>query len=210
MNIEDYDRLPAHLRYYGASDYATMEARKGKREPDFTEHGLVGIDHIGDMWFVDWWYGQTETDKSIAAFIDLVRRWKPVRWWNEGGLIDKAIMPAVRRSMRESQKFVAIEALPSVQDKCAKLHAFHARVTAGTVHFPIKRPWAERVIDQLIKFPAGRFDDAADVCGLLGRGIDQMFDASLPVASEKPSLVPFTAAWIEYNSDTDKPKVRYY
>lgn len=216
MNIQEYspdglDCLPAHLRLYGASDFATMEPRAGKKEPDFTEHGVVGMDHIGDLWFVDWWSGQCETDKGIAAFIKLATQYKPLRWWNEGGLIDKAIGPAIRREMRANPKaYVSLEQLPSLQDKTIKLQAFHARVTARTVHFPIRRKWAEQVIDQLVKFPGARFDDKADVCGLIGRGIDKMTDAHVPLPQSRPLLVPFTEKWLEYNDRDNKPAVRYF
>lgn len=212
--IEEYDPdktpLPKSLRFYSASDYAVMEARAGKTEPDKTEHGVVGLDKNGDMWFTDWWTGQTETDKSIDAFIKLIARWKPVRHFNEGGLIDKAIGPAIRKRMQETQKFVAIEQLPSLSDKAIKLQSFHARVTSHTVHVPVRRQWAEDLIDQLVKFPAGRWDDKADVCGLLGRGIDQMTDARVISAESRPLLVPFSAQWLEYNERNEKPAVRYF
>lgn len=201
--------LPKSLRIYSASDYATMAAQAGKKEPDFTEHGVFGLDRKGDLWAIDWWYKQCETDIGIAAFIRLVALWKPVKHFNEGGLIDKAIGPAIRKSMSDAQRFVTVESLPSLSDKAIKLQAFHARATAGTVHFPIRRPWADHVIEQLVKFPGGRWDDAADVCGLIGRGIDQMFDARLPMLDTKPALVPFTEKWIEWGSDP-KPKVRFF
>jgi len=214
MTIEPYeglDALPKSLRFYGASDYAVMAARAGKTEPDRTEHGIVGLDNRGHMWVTDWWTGQVETDQSIEAFIKLVRLWKPVvRWFNEGGLIDKAVSPAIRKRMQETQTFVAIEQLPSLSDKAIKLQSFHARVTAGTVHVPIRRAWAEDLIDQLIRFPAGRWDDKCDVMGLLGRGIDQMTDARLPAETHRPILVPFTEAWLTYNDKADKPKVRFF
>jgi hypothetical protein len=206
---KDLDALPKYLRFYGASDWATMEAEPGKREPDFTEHGVFGMDHIGDLWAVDWFFKQCETDKGIEAFIALIGLWKPARWWNEGGLIDKAIKPAITRRMRETQRFVALDPLPSLNDKAIKLQAFHARATARTVHFPIRRAWTEHVLEELIKFPAGRFDDACDVCGLIGRGVDQMAGMQPPVATPRPMLVPFTEAWLEYGSNP-KPKVRYF
>lgn len=213
MNIQEYkdlDCLPANLTMYIASDYATMEPRKGKKEPDFTEHGVWGFDWQGDLWAVDWWYKQCETDKAIEAWIKFVRQYKPMRSWNEGGVIDKAIGPSIRRAMKEAGKYTFVESLTSIQDKGAKLMAFHARVTAGTVHFPIRRKWTDRVIEQLVKFPTGRNDDAADVCGLIGRGIDQMTDAHVPVAQARPLLVPFTEKWLEFNDQAQKPKVRYF
>jgi predicted phage terminase large subunit-like protein len=200
--------VPQNLRIYGASDYATMEAKAG-RDPDFSEHGVVGIDSTGDLWFIDWWSGQTETDKSIAAWIRLVAMHKPVRWWDEGGVIDKAIGPAKRDAMRRSQKFVHVEALPSIQDKAMKLQSFHARATAKTVHFPNTK-WADAVIDQLVKFPAGRYDDKADVCGLIGRGVDVMIDARVPIADTRPILTPYTGAWLEWNDREQRPKERFF
>lgn len=187
-----------------------MEAEVGKKEPDFTEHGVVGIDAIGDFWFLDWWFRQCETDEGIAAFIKLIALYKPVKWWNEGGLIDKAIKPAIRQQMRLRQKFVVLESLPSLQDKSIKLQAFHARAHAGTCHFPIRRAWTDHVIDQLVKFPGARWDDAADVCGLLGRGADQMFEVSLPVVERRPLLIPFTEEWLMYNDRNQKPPVRFF
>ena len=206
---KDLDALPKTLRVYIASDYATMAAQAGKREPDYTEHGVFGMDHRGHLWALDWWSEQCETDKGIAAWNRLVGIYKPIRAWNEGGVIDKAIGPVIRRSMQETGQYVAIESLPSLSDKAVKLQAFHARATAGTVHFPVRRPWAERVIDQLVKFPAGRFDDAADVCGLIGRGVDQMHDASVPVAAQRPILVPFSAKWLEWKPDAES-KERFF
>jgi len=211
-NVEEILRTPRpkSLRFYGASDYATMDPEKGKREPDFSEHGVAGMDSKGDLWFVDWWGKQCETDKAISQFTRLVGLWKPIKWFNEGGLIDKSIGPAIRRDMREKQKFVTIESLPSLEDKAIKLQAFHARVTAGTVHFPYRCKWADEVIEQLIKFPAGRWDDKCDVCGLLGRGIDLMYDAVVSQHTAKPLLIPFTEKWLEWNERNQRPAVRYF
>lgn len=210
QGYKDLDALPSSLRFYGASDYATMEPEPGKKEPDFSEHGVVGLDAIGDFWFVDWWYDQVETDVSIRAFNKMVGLYKPVKWWNEGGVIDRAIMPAIRQSMRLTNRWVVIEKLVSITDKSTKLQAFHARAHAGCVHFPIRRKWSEHVMEQLVKFPGGRWDDAADVCGLLGRGVDLMVEASIPSVQRRPMLVPFTEKWLTWNEDNQKPKVRFF
>ena len=139
-------------------------------------------------------------------------------WANEGGLIDKAIGPSIRSAMRHARRYVAIESLPSLEDKGVKLQAFHAMATAGIVHMPAHRKWSDGegvngeggVITQLVKFPGGRWDDKADVCGLIGRLVDKMMDARVPLHESKPLLVPFTEKWLEYNDRNDKPKVRYF
>lgn len=210
LSYDGLDALPKTLRIYGASDFATMEPKAGRKEPDFTEHGVWGIDRKGELWAIDWWFRQCETDVGIAAWIKLVAQWKPIYWFDEGGLIDKAIGPTKRKAMRDARTYTVIESLPSLMDKAVKLQAFHAMATAHAIHFPVKRKWAERVIEQLVKFPAGRWDDAADCCGLIGRGVDKMFDPQVPKSDTKPLLVPFTEKWIEYNDRNQAPKVRYF
>lgn len=197
---------PEALRMYMASDYATLD-----NEGDFTEHGVAGMDEHGNIWLTDWFSAQCNTEKGIEAYIAMLRKHKPImKAWNEGSLIDKAIGPAIRRRMRETQCFTVCETLPSLTDKAARLQSFHARASAGTVYLPAKRQWAEDVLNQLIKFPAGKYDDKADVCGLLGRGIDAMMDARPLTLTPKPLLVPFSGAWLESGDDEAKKKVRYF
>jgi predicted phage terminase large subunit-like protein len=201
--------LPSTLRHYGTTDWATLEPKKGKKEPDFTEHGVWGIDSQSRLFALDWWSKQAETDKGALAFCQLVRKWKPIRWWNEGGTIDKAVAPHVRKMMRDEKAFTVLESLPSMEDKGLKLQSFHALVANHMVFFPMQYRWAEEVIEQLIKFPGGRWDDKADACGLIGRAIDQMFDAQVQVEPERHIMRPFTEEWLTYN-DSQKPKVRFF
>jgi len=209
-NGSDIIALPTALRIYGATDWATMEPQRGKKEPDFTEHGVWGMDHRGYLFALDWWYKQAETDKGTEAYIQLVKKWKPLRWWNEGGTIDKALGPSVRKAMRDAKAFTVLESLASFQDKGLKLQAFHTMVANHMVYFPVRRVWTERVIDQLVKFPGGRWDDAADVCGLIGRAVDQMFDAHVPSVQSKQIVKPFTEKWLELGNLNQPPKVRYF
>lgn len=207
---------PANLTLYGASDYASKEPIEGEKV-DFTEHGIAGIDNVYHMWLLDWWYGQKNSDVYIQAWIAMLRRWPGCRrWWHEGGPIGNAILPAMNQAMRTSggtngvgRVYVPLEALTSIQNKTVKLASFQAMAAGFTVHYPLRRPWADRVIDQLLAFPGGRYDDAADVCGLLGRGIDKMMKGNVPSAqTRKPGLIPFTQEWLEYSENT-RPKIRY-
>jgi len=194
---------PKQLTIYGASDYATKED-KG----DFTEHGVFGLDEPANFWILDWWYGQKTTDITIEAFVDLVDKHMPRRWWNEGGPIDNAIAPAIARAMQERREanhktvYVPIEPLVSIKNKAIKLNSFQARAAQGKVYLPLRRPWANRLLDQLCAFPAGNHDDGPDVCGLLGRGIDVMMNPYAPAVQTRKQLIPFTAEWLE-TTDTE-------
>lgn len=185
---------PKLLTLYGGSDYATLEDRG-----DFTEHGVFGLAVNDDFYVLDWWYGQKTTDVTIDHFVDMVTRHKPYRWWNEGGPIDNAIRPALEKAMTAAHPrvYVKIEPIPSIRNKAIKLNSFQAMAARGQVYLPLKRPWANRLLDQLCAFPAVTYDDACDVCGLVGRGIDQMRNPHNPVTQERKKLIPFTAEWLE-------------
>ncbi len=219
----EIDELPKELTIYGASDFAVKELDKEKKAAnrmDFTEHGVIGMDVKGDIWLLDWWSGQKETDVSIDAFLELVRQWKPFKWWDEGGVIDTAIRPAVRRRMRElteqrdergksrGSAYVSLDSLPRIADKRAKCQSFAARFQARTTHWPRGQAWAKRVLAQLTGFPGARYDDAYDVCGLLGRGIDVMLEADKPKEARPMGPKPFTGAWVEYEEPKPGPRYR--
>lgn len=201
---------PKNLTIYGASDFATKED-KG----DFTEHGIVGLDSAdkgANFWFLDWWFGQKTTDVGINNAVALMGKHHPRRWWDEGGPIDNAISPAMQRAMREAQPpvYVTIKPLPSIRNKTLKLASFQARAAQGKVYLPLRRPWATRLVDQLCSFPGGKYDDACDVAGLLGRGVDDMMAAhdDREVALKK-GLVPFSVEWLESTDDEMKFTPRY-
>ena len=51
------------------------------------------------------------------------------------------------------------------------------------VYFPNK-PWADRVINQCVGFPASKYDDAVDVCALIGLALNE----TMPAYVLKPTI----------------------
>lgn len=190
------DEVPDRLSIYGASDLAVTE-KSLDTHPDYSEHGIFGLDEAGDLWVRDWWYGQEATDKTVAAFISMVKEWRPAMWFDESGVIRRAIEPLKNRMMREANTYIAVEYLASSQDKIARVASFRGRASAGTVHLPRDRPWAKRLADQLCSFPFARYDDGVDVCGNIGRGLDLMSNARKPPRSEPDPIIPFSRRHIE-------------
>jgi len=195
---------PPILSFVGAGDYAVSAGKN-----DFTELGVFGIDTKGDLWEVDWWSEQSDTGKSTEQTLDMVARWKIPMWFNEGGVIDKSMGPLMNMRMRERQVFTDRRTLTSMSDKLAKCQAFIARCNAGTVHFRDNAN-SRRVVAQIAALPAGRYDDAADVCGLVGRAIDQfpITREARIVPPEKP-MKPFSVKWLTHERPK-ADKVRYF
>lgn len=187
------------------SDWAVTDSQAA----DFTEHFLWGVDTNGEVYLWETWSGQKATDVSIKAFIDMAKRNKVRRAFDEKGVIHNSVAPFLNKAMRKARVYVHIQSVASSTDKVARVQSFQGLAATGVVHLPNSgkhQPAALQMVEQLIALPAGRHDDKADVAGLLGRVIDQIQNAPLPPAPQKEALKPFTAAWLEY--DDTPPKVR--
>ena len=203
-----YDRRPVALRIYGASDYAVTDPEDTDVEPDFTEHGVFGVDADWNIFVLDWWFGQTESDKWIDSQLDLVQKWKPQIWFGEGGVIRRATEPLLRRMSREREVFQVNRWLTPIGDKTARARGIQARMSAGKVYWP-KTDWARRALNQLDGFAVARFDDVVDVMGLMGRGLDQLMAAEAPPPPQKKAPQPGDIQWLLQRTRTTKPVSKY-
>lgn len=169
----EYQTLPGVLNIYGSSDYAVTEGGG-----DYTEHGIFGIDHNSNIYVLDWWRGQTAADEWIERKCDLILKHKPNCWFGEAGPIRRSVEPFMMRRMQERKAYCRIEWLSSIADKTARARSIQARASMGKIFLPKNAIWKADVLGQLLKFPAGKHDDAVDVFSLLGRGLEFVGDAA--------------------------------
>ena len=167
---------PPALRYYGTSDYAVTDGGG-----DYTVHRVWGIDAAGDVYRIAGYREQATSDKWIEAKLDLIAKYKPLCWFGEGGVIQKAIEPMLKRRMRERNVHCRLEWLPSVADKPTRARSFQAMAATGRVHF---EPGAD--LSEFLVFPAGKHDDDVDCASLIGRAIDQAHPAIVQPPKDKP------------------------
>ncbi|QZP07784.1 terminase family protein [Caenibius sp. WL] len=184
-----WDKLPA-LRYYGTSDYAVTDGGG-----DYTVHRVWGISPSGDIFRVDGWRGQTASDEWIERKLDLIAKYKPLCWFGEGGVIQKAVEPMLKRRMRERNVHCRLEWLSSVADKPTRARSFQAMAATGRVHF---EPGAD--ISEFLVFPAGKHDDDVDTASLIGRAIDQAHPAIVAAQKHKQRRDGY---WPQEQADND-------
>jgi len=171
-----YDDRPEKLTYWGSSDFAVTEG-----DGDYTEHAVWAVDSSSNIYAIDWWRGQTDASVWIEKWLDLSAKYKPITWFAEGGVIRRAIESPLRRRMDERRIWVTIEWVNSIHDKATRARAFQSLSANGKVLFP-NTPWAGDVLDQLVRFPAGKYDDAVDACSLIGRAVDETIPAYISKA----------------------------
>jgi len=174
-DFNDWLELPQQLHYYGASDYAVSEG-----DGDYTEHGVFALDYNGDLYAIDWWREQAKSDVWIERQCDFIARYKPLIWFGESGPIRRAIEPFLRKRMQERETPCRLEWLPSIADKVVRARAIQARCAMGKVHLPKAAPWKADLMSQLMRFPAGKYDDGVDVLSLIGRGLEFANSPKLP------------------------------
>lgn len=177
-----YQAPPAGMHIYGASDYAVTEGGG-----DYTEHGIFGLDFNGSLYLLDWWRGQTQSDVWIEKQCDLIGQYSPLIWFGEAGPIRKAIEPFLKTRMVSRGTLCRLEWLPSINDKVVRARPFQAKAAMGNVFVPNSAPWLSDLMSQLMRFPAGKYDDGVDVCSLIGRGLEYA-QAPKIKAAVKPTM----------------------
>lgn len=172
IEANPWDELPPGLRFYMASDYATLEDAG-----DWTVHGVAGIDAQGVLYIVDWWRERARSNVWIDAGIDLVAKWEPMLWGEESGQIINSVEPELERKLRERQVEVVRKRYPSMKDMVLRNRASQAQMIDGRIRLPRTAPWKNDLVAELVRFPLGANDDQAQVIGMFGRMMPDMMAA---------------------------------
>lgn len=179
--LKEWSDKPKDLMVYGTSDYAVTDGGG-----DYTVHRVWGVDAQSNIYRLDGWRGQTAADVWIEQKLDLIAKHKPLAWFGEGGVIQKAVEPMLRRRMQERKTFCRLEWLPSIHDKPTRARGFQARASMGKVFF---EPGAD--VGEFLSFPAGKHDDDVDCASLIGRALDQAHPAIVPFTVQKRARDPY-------------------
>jgi predicted phage terminase large subunit-like protein len=179
--IQYYDIVPKHLAKYGASDYA-VTAGGG----DYTIHGVAGVDPNDDLYILDWYREQADSEEWVDELLDLMKQWKPSEWAEESGQIEKGVGPFIDKRQQEERIYCYRKQFASVYDKATRAQAIRGRMAQGKVYFPRNKPWVTDLIKELMSFPTGKYDDQVDTMALFGRMLSTMNKAKDTSKVEKP------------------------
>lgn len=174
--IKYYDTLPETLKIYGASDYALTEGGG-----DWTVHGIFGVDREDNIYLLDLWRAQTASDKWVEQLLEMARKYKPLYWFEEGGVIIKALDPLIKKMMTETRTyFVRQNFNYGGKNKEARAQGIRARMAMGKVLFPRNAAFTPELISEMMRFPEGKHDDQVDVLSLVGLGLGSLHTPAAP------------------------------
>jgi predicted phage terminase large subunit-like protein len=182
----DPEKLPTHLAFYGASDYAVTS--KGG---DYTCHLVGGIDPAGNLYIPEegYWRGQSDSLEWVDSLIALIKHFKPVAWAEETGQIRSALDPLITKRQREERAYCYREVFPTRGDKAVRAQTIRGRMAQGMVYLPKGAQWVDDFVSELLHFPAGKNDDQVDAFGLLGQLLDKMVKAKPESDKPKPKFL---------------------
>jgi predicted phage terminase large subunit-like protein len=159
----------SELRVYGASDYAVT-----KDGGDYTVHLVCGIDTENRLYVLDLWRKQSDSAEWIEAWCDLILKWKPQEWAEEGGQINASIGPFLARRALERKAYTYRRQFPSRHDKSVRAQSIRARMSMTGLHLPNTAPWRADFESELLRFPTAVHDDQVDALGLIGQLLDSI------------------------------------
>lgn len=193
--------MPKAMNYYLASDYAgAPDPAKPHADPDFTEHGIFGVTPDGDVYVVDWWFGQEDASVWIDAWIALIQKHEPLAAFEEKGVILRSVGGIILRRMEETDTYIRRIEMAPAGGKAERALGFAALASLGKVYLPQGTAWAARLLNQLCAFTGadGKQDDGVDVCSIFARGIADTDVATLNDAVMKEREMD------DYTSDDDE------
>lgn len=181
IQIVPYREIPKDLKIYGGSDYA-VTADRG----DYTVHIVIGYDDIMDnVYVLDVWREQTETNVWIAKFIELCLDYEPLMWAEESGQIIKSLNPFIEREMLRKRCGVYRKQYTSSTEKTARARSLQGLMAEQRIYIA-DRDWTDEFVSELLKFPTGKYDDQVDALSVICRMLEEMvMKVRLPTRKEE-------------------------
>lgn len=170
MSADDYDEQK--MMVVGC-DFAVSQDRKANRT-SFTIGGKCSRNllHIVDQRVKRW-----DTLEWIEQMFLIQKRWNPVAFVVEGGVIWKAISPTLFKEMEIRNVWLNCQVLNPVNDKAVRGRPLQKRMRGGGCRFDKRAEWYPAYESELLRF-TGRGDAAADdqfdSTAMIARGLELM------------------------------------
>jgi predicted phage terminase large subunit-like protein len=157
-------------------DFAVSKAASADRT-SFTVGGK-DVDNLTHI--IDQHAGRWSTVEWIDLMFTLQRRYNPVAFFVEGGVIWRSISPMLYKEMQQRDTWLSLAVINPTKDKATRGRAFQKRMQAGGMRFDTEASWFPTYQEELLRF-TGRsealHDDQFDSTALLMQGFETMADA---------------------------------
>ena len=174
------------MQIYISSDYAT-KAEAGAPDPDYTTHGVWGVDQDLNLYLLDGWRGRATADVWAGEWIRLCKKWRPLMAFEEAGQIINSVGPFLVKMMLKERVFVARQQFTSSTNKEQRAQALLGMASMGKLFLPKKDgmkgdllQFVEAFEKEILQFPGGKHDDTVDQATLMARALDRLVAGTPP------------------------------
>jgi phage terminase large subunit-like protein len=87
--------------------------------------------------------------------------------------------------MIERVTYCRLAEFPSRYDKAIRARSIQARMATSGLFVPTKAAWFSAFREELLQFPAGKYDDQVDALSLVGQMLDDSSLGRLPSKRQK-------------------------
>jgi predicted phage terminase large subunit-like protein len=129
--------------------------------------------------------------------LDMAQLWKPMSWAEETGQIRSALGPYIQSRCDARGVPLFRRQFTRRYDKAIMAQAIRGRMALGGLYVPTRASWYPAFQQELLSFPAGRYDDMVDALALIGQLLDEV------IPGYRPLKRPF-----EYDEATDPYRER--
>jgi predicted phage terminase large subunit-like protein len=160
----DWREMPVFI----AGDLAIAEGE----ENDYTVFAAGCLDFEDRLHVLEVIRGKWDTDAIVTALLAMVGKYTDGKHVPkvglEVGIIDKAIKPELMKRRNAKRMFFPMDTeLKPIRDKSVRARPLQGRMQQGMVWFPNNQPWVDMVVQELLRFPGGLFDDIVDALAWL-------------------------------------------
>lgn len=178
---------PVDYTYFSAWDLAITE----KQTSDWTV-GVVGaLDCDGNLYIVDMIrFRSGDPRRIVDAAMAFAKRYPLFSFGMEDTQVKKTLWPLMMEALKKERLFTSIDDnLKPVTDKLVRANPLRALTQHGQVYF-LNQPFAEKAIEEMLRFPKGTHDDIVDALAWLAR-----MSKSVPVPQSRAAKGNKRKSW---------------
>jgi predicted phage terminase large subunit-like protein len=174
------------LAIYGGADFAVTS-----HGGDYSAFCIVGVDKAYKLHLLDVRRMQSSPDDWINCLLDLTRKYEVISWAVEKGQILSSIDPLLQRMSLARKIYPHLVPYASRQDKSTRARAIQGHMAQHGLYLDTRKPWHAAFQQELLTFPAGKYDDQVDALSCFGQLLSQVLPGRMKAKDREEELFDF-------------------
>jgi len=163
--VHYYETEPRDLMVYTTIDVAGDPALIKKANPDYNVVITCGKHLYGEgIYVLDYWRRRANPGEVIDEVFRQVRKWHSIKVGVEAVAYQSTLLYWLREKMKEEDFHFLIEGITHGRKaKEARIQGLQPIMANGQL---LMRPWMKELVNELLAFPLGAFDDIIDALSI--------------------------------------------